>query len=126
MNPDWTTDPDGTQHVRDLTVECIDKTDDPRVSGTHTASWNMDVWWGNAARGVGAGIQWDTVRLENAGGAWEGWLSGVASSPGLGDTIVIWYKGTGGYTGLSYFELLTGSNPWKIQGQIFPGSPPKQ
>jgi hypothetical protein len=35
-----------------------------------------------------------------------------------------WYRGTGGYEGLSYFELITGSEPWKIQGQIFPGDPP--
>jgi hypothetical protein len=122
LNPDFSQDPDGTWHVRDLTVECTDETDDPRVSGTHTASWNMD-FWGTPAQGVGAGVQWGTVRLENAGGAWEGRLSGVYSS-GPGDTIVIWYKGTGGDAGLAYFELLTGSDPWKIQGQISPGDPP--
>ena len=121
VNPDWTTDPNGPWHVRDQPIECTDKTDDPRVSGTHTATWNMDVW---GALDNGAGVQWGTVRLENAGGAWEGRLSGVASLPGRGDTIVIWYKGTGGYAGLSYFELITGSEPWKIQGQIFPGDPP--
>ena len=69
-------------------------------------------------------VQWATVRLENAGGAWEGRLSGVASLPGRGDIMEFWYRGTGGYEGLSYFELVTGSEPWKIQGQIFPGDPP--
>jgi len=122
LNPDFTQASDGTWHVRDLTVECTDKTDDPRVSGTHTASWNMD-FWGTPAQGVGAGVQWGTVRLENAGGVWEGRLSGVYSS-GRGDSIVIWYTGTGGYAGLTYFALLTGGGPWKIQGQIFPGDPP--
>jgi len=122
LNPDFTQGPDGTWHVRDLTVECTDKTDDPRVSGSHTASWNMDLWR-TPAQGVGAGVQWGTVRLENAGGAWEGRLSGVYSS-GRGDSIVIWYTGTGGYAGLTYFALLTGDGPWKIQGQIFPGEPP--
>jgi len=121
-NPDWTTDPDGTRHLRDYALECTDRTDDPRVSGTHTASANMDVW---GTLDAGAGVQWASVRLENAGGAWDGRAMGVASLPGRGDTIVIWYKGTGGYAGLSYFELITGSPPTsKIQGQIFPGDPP--
>ena len=124
LNPNWTPDPGGTWQVRDLTVECTDKTDDPRVSGTHTATWGMDVW-GALDQGIGAGVQWGTVRLENAGGAWEGRLAGVASLPGRGDIITIWYRGTGGYAGLAYFELVTGSPPtWKIQGQVFPGDPP--
>lgn len=119
--PDWTTDPDGTMHFRDYALECTDTTDDPRVSGTHTGSANIDVW---GTLDHGAGVQWASVRLENAGGAWEGRAMGVASLPGRGDTIVIWYKGTGGYEGLSYFELITGSDPWNVQGQIFPGDPP--
>jgi hypothetical protein len=82
----------------------------------------MDVW-GKPSAGAGAGVQWGTVRLENSGGAWEGSLSGVYSSD-RGDIIAIWYKGTGGYAGLSYFELLTGTGPWTIQGQIQPGDPP--
>ncbi len=117
LNPVWTTDPDGTRHVRNLPVECIEQNNDPRVSGTHTAAWNMDLWAG------AAGVQWGTARLENAGGTWEGRLSGAYSSA-RGDIIAIWYKGTGGYTGLSYFELWTGTGPWVIQGQIFPGELP--
>jgi hypothetical protein len=122
LQPHFTTDPDGTRHIRDLTVECIDTTNDPRVSGTHTATWNMDIW-GNPYAGSAAGVQWGTVRLENAGGAWEGRLSGVYSSV-AGDSIVVWYKGTGGYAGWAYRELVTGTGPWTIQGQIFPGDPP--
>jgi hypothetical protein len=121
VNWDWTTDPDGTLHLRDLPIECIDTTNDPRVSGTHTASANMEVW---GTLDNGAGVQWANVRLENAGGAWEGRQLGVASLPGRGDIMEFWYKGTGGYEGLSYFELITGSEPWKIRGQIFPGDPP--
>jgi hypothetical protein len=124
LSPDWTRDPNGTWQVRDQTVECTDTTDDPRVTGTHTATWSMDVW-GALDQGTGAGVQWGTVRLENAGGAWEGQLAGVASLPGRGDNIAIWYKGTGRYDGLAYFELITGSPPtWKIQGQVSPGDPP--
>ena len=118
---DWTTDPDGTLHLRDLAIECTDTTNDPRVSGTHIASANMDVW---GTLDNGAGVQWASVRLENDGGAWEGRQLGVASLPGLGDTMEFWYTGTGGYEGLSYFALVTGSEPWKIRGQIFPRDPP--
>ena len=116
----WTTDPDGTQHVRDGMFRCTVTTDEPRVSGTEVAPRNMDLW---GTIDDGAGVQWGTSRLENDGGAWEGTGSGVWSSD-RGDIIAFWYKGTGGYAGLSYFELWTGHDPWKIQGQIFPGDPP--
>jgi hypothetical protein len=120
-----TTDPDGTHHVRDGNVACTNRTDDPRVSGRHTApgTWNADLW-GDVSAGHFSLVQWATVRLENDGGAWEGRLTGVAALPGRGDIIVIWYKGTGDYAGLSYFELDTGQDPWAIQGQVFPGDPP--
>jgi hypothetical protein len=121
VNWDWTTDRDGTRHITDLPIECTDETNDPRVSGTLTSSANVEVW-GTLMNG--AGVQWASVRLENAGGAWEGRQLGVASLPGLGDTMELWYRGTGGYEGLSYFALITRSEPWKIQGQIFPGDPP--
>ena len=120
--PDWTTDPDGHKHVRGQPANCTDKTDDPRVSGTYTTTWNSDLW-GDADQGPFSLVQWVTARLENTEGAWEGTGSGVASSD-RGDIMVFWYKGTGGYEGLSYFELITGSEPWKIQGQVFPGNPP--
>jgi hypothetical protein len=116
-----TTDADGATHYRGGRFVCRATTDDPRVDGTETASWSLDLW--GTTQG-GAAVQWGPVRLENSGGAWEGRATGVASLPGRGDIIVIWYEGTGGYAGLSYFELWTGQEPWTIQGQIFPGSPP--
>lgn len=125
MSWDWTTDPDGTQHVRDghSPNGCVVTTDDPRVSGHRTSAWNMDLW-GNTNAGTGALVEWGTPRLENAGGAWEGSATGVASFPGRGTSMVNWYRGTGDYAGLAYFELWTGSDPWQIQGQVFPGDPP--
>ena len=57
-------------------------------------------------------------------GAWQGRGSGVASQPGYGDIIAFWYTGTGDYASLSYLEQWTGSDPWAIQGLIFPGDPP--
>ena len=121
----WMTDPDGTQHVRDdyHAGRCTLETDDPRVSGLRASTWNFDLW-GNANAGTWALLQWGTPRLENDGGTWEGLAAGVGSEPGRGDIIVNWYTGTGGYAGLSYFELWTGNGPWKVQGQVFPGDPP--
>jgi hypothetical protein len=123
-DPTWTTDQDGTSHARNQPVECTDTTNDPRVNGSHIANWNMDVW-GDITRGSAAGVQWGTVRIENAGGTWEGRFSGVASLPQPGDTIAEWYRGTGDYEGLAYFMSVTGlCCTWKIQGQVFPGDPP--
>ena len=114
---------DGVQHFREVDFKCTMRTDDPRVSGTHTSgAWNVD-WWGEADLSSGALVQWGTPRLENAGGTWEGTGSGVYSSD-RGDTIAFWYRGIGGYAGLAYFEMWTGQEPWEIQGQIFPGDPP--
>jgi hypothetical protein len=85
----------------------------------------MDIWGDVRTFNGVAGVQWGTVRLENDGGTWEGRFSGVASLPQPGDTITIWYKGTGAYEGLAYFELITGiCCVYEIRGQIFPGDPP--
>ena len=116
-----TTDANGVTHYRGGTFVCSVTTDDPRVDGTETASWNMDLW-GTAENG--ALVQWGTARLENDGGVWEGTGSGVYSSD-RGDIIAFWYKGTGGYAGLGYFELWTGKEPWTLRGQVFPGDPPE-
>ncbi len=105
---------------------CTVTTDDPRVSGTETsAAWKLTAW-GKVAWGTlvdGAGIQSGPLRIENAGGAWIGNGSGTYSSD-RGDIVVSWYKGTGGYAGLGYFELRTGKGTYSIRGLIFPGDPP--
>lgn len=121
---DHTTDVNGVQHFRSGTFICTTSTDDARVSGTHTTTtWNAD-WYGAPDLSKGELVQWADVRLENDGGVWEGRLSGVASLPERGDFITIWYTGTGGYAGLSYFEQWANADPWTLEGLIFPGDPP--
>jgi len=117
-----TSDPDGTRHTRDMTVRCVDTVNDPRVSGTFTGSWNEDVY---GAAGVDATIPvWGKVRMENAGGGWDGQVSGVSIGGGSAE-IVIWWTGTEGYAGLGYWEHVTGYGaPWTIEGVILPGPPP--
>jgi hypothetical protein len=100
----------------------MDTTTDPRMTGRYTAAWNVD-YWGTPDKQNGALVQWGTGRLTNDGGSWDGRAAGVYSSD-EGDTIVWWWTGTGGYAGLAAFELVTGTQPWKVQGQIFPGTPP--
>ena len=117
-----TTGTDGVEHYREAPVNCIDTSNDPRASGTFTASWNVE-WWGTDGN-TGANVQWGTAKLVNAGGAWEGRGTGVYSTD-RGGTIVIWFKGTGGYAGLTYFWEGTGpASPWIIHGLIHPGEPP--
>jgi hypothetical protein len=118
-------DPADTLHPRDATFGpqgVSATTTDPRVSGARTYHWNQDRW-GAVADGPLALIQWGTARIENAGGAWEGKGSGVYSTD-RGDIIAVWYKGSGGYAGLGYFELLTGHQQLTIRGLIFAGDPP--
>ena len=98
---------------------------DPRVTGTVTYSWNYDMWGSGIEF---AHVQWGSGRLENAGGAWEGTLTGSFSTKN-GDVILFWFEGTGGYEGLSYgmwAVLPTAEAGWTypVKGIIFPGSPP--
>ena len=116
---------DGTTQSRGWILTCIDTSNDPRVTGTVTYSWNYDMWGSGMEF---AHVQWGSGRLENAGGAWEGTLTGSFSTKN-GDVILFWFEGTGGYEGLSYgmwAVLPTAEAGWTypVKGIIFPGSPP--
>lgn len=112
--------PDGVDQARNGSVKCAMTANDPRLTGTYTAVWNGDHWGGANGDAI---VQWETGRISNAGGAWEGRGSGVYATRS-GDTIAYWFTGTGGYAGLSCFLLLTGGMPWDFEAQIFPGKPP--
>jgi hypothetical protein len=68
------------------------------------------------------------MHLENEVGAWEGSFSGVYTSE-TGDMLTVWFTGTGGCAGLSYFQFIEAA-PGKVMtgvdyyGFIFPGSSP--
>lgn len=115
-----TTDPSGVQHAR-ASVTCVATFNDPRASGTYSGTWNADIW--GVPPSNMALVQWEDARITNAGGSWEGRQTGVYSTT-RGDAIAGWFIGKGGYAGLTLFELTTGSGPWTIEGQIFPGKPP--
>jgi len=116
---------DGTKQSRGWILTCTDTSNDPRVSGTVIYSWNYDMWGSGPQF---AHVQWGSGRLENAGGAWEGTLTGSFSTKN-GDVILFWFEGTGEYEGLSYAMwavLPTAEAGWTypVKGIIFPGSPP--
>lgn len=119
------TDPDGTTHSRGTVLTCTDTSNDPRVSGTVSYTWNYDLWGSGSQF---AHVQWGAGRLENAGGAWEGTYTGSFSSVN-GDVLLFWFKGTGGYEGLSYgmwavLSLAEAAWTYPVRGVIFPGPPP--
>jgi hypothetical protein len=100
-------DPDGiTSHERGGSISCTDDANDPRVSGRLTGTWDADGWDPEPApapAAPGSFVEWGTMHLENEGGAWEGSFSGVYTSE-TGDMLTVWFTGTGGYGGLSYFQ----------------------
>ena len=117
------TDADGTEHYRGGSATCSVTNTDPRVAGGAIYTWEKDVWPTNDGYGQ---TQWGAGRLENAGGAWVGTYTGIATSE-TGDILTFWYTGTGGYKGLSYYMWFTVhfTETGQTHGLIFPGTPPK-
>jgi hypothetical protein len=108
----------------DSPIQCATMSNDPRVSGDYTATLHTTGW--NADTSHEAFLQWGTARLVNPGGAWDGPYSGIFAT-GRGDIITTWYRGSGGYAGMSYYQTITVAptgGGWVSVGLIFPGSPP--
>ena len=120
-----TPDPEGEVHVRDGTIYCTLRTNDPRVNGTASGSIDFNGWGDEPEVAM---EEWGSLILENEGGVWVGTWTGVYTRE-TGDLISVWYEGSGGYAGLTFFEwteappgtVMTG---YEIVGLIFPGSPP--
>ena len=130
MPPGWTLstpEPDGVTRVRDGGFTCTDEMNDARVSGTASGEWQFDGFGDGLSDG--ALVQWSRrMVLRNDGGSWDGTYAGFYT-PDTGDMIVIWYRGTGAYEGLSYVQWIeappghvTGGT--EVLGLIFPGPIP--
>ena len=78
---------------------------------------------GDADAGTGTVVQWGTVRLENAGGAWEGRLSASPLCPVAGTSS---RSGTGGPAATPGWPTSScyGFGPLEDPGPVFPGDPP--
>jgi hypothetical protein len=74
----------------------------------------------------GAFVQWGSGRrIENAGGTWEGWFSGIYTSE-TGYLIQAWYEGRGAYAGLAFQETIIHGTAgvYEVVGLIYPGTIP--
>jgi hypothetical protein len=90
---------------------------DQRVSGTATFNAGYDLY-GNGALGP----SWSNYRLVNAGGAWEGFTAGAMWDQENAQDASGWLVGSGAYKGYTFWIhfIIT-----RIEGIIYPGSPPK-
>jgi hypothetical protein len=96
---------------------------DARVTGTGTMHLNTV----GSTTEDGVGFQWGTLRIENAGGAWEGsftaayWDGLQSESDGA-----TWLVGSGAYEGLTFHLRFRGHavSPADLEGVILPAPPP--
>jgi len=116
---------DALYSSRDGVGTYTNEASDPRVSGTSTIFWNVDV-----DRDTGQGIMWGTAHLENDGGTWEGPWTGMEYEPGDNDyfTTSGWLVGDGDYAGYTFYFQLDAfqyGGPVRMHhGIIFKGQPP--
>jgi hypothetical protein len=103
--------------VRDRILTTTDAADDARVSGTGTLQISID-YHGTV------GSVWGTYRLENAGGAWQGSVTGATDTGGTYSDIWGWLAGSGAYEGYTYYFHADGSGALKFDGIIYPGPAP--
>jgi len=118
VDPGTSTPVGDVPQLRGFVASSADTMDDPRVTGTGALHLSVDTF------GT-AGTQWATYRLENAGGAWEGTLTGLGWNEGNAIDMSGWLVGSGAYQGFTfYMHVRSGGFAMDIDGIIFPGSPP--
>jgi hypothetical protein len=120
-----TTLPGPTYQHRGDTVACTDTSNDPRVSGDATYTFDWDSWGSIVS---GSTVGWGTGKLVNDGGSWVGTYTETYSTRN-GDLLMWWWKGEGGYDGLAYVMYAVIPNEdvawtYPVQGLIYPGEPP--
>jgi hypothetical protein len=104
--------------LRGFVATSTDTMNDPRVTGTGTLRLSIDTY-------SPVGREWGSYRLENAGGAWEGTVTGAAWNRGNASDVSGWLVGSGAYEGYTYFVHTRSSDTsTETEGIIFPGSPP--
>jgi len=104
--------------TRNVVITAWFSMNDPRVSGTGTGLVNADIY------GT-VGPEWGTTRLENAGGAWEGTVTGAAWADTNASDMSGWLVGSGGYEGYTYYwHIRTTGATGVVEGIIYPGPPP--
>ena len=108
---------DGVTQMRGVVATTVDTMNDPRVTGTGVIHGENDSYGS-------VGPQWGTYRLENADGAWEGTWTGALWGDGMVSDVTAWLVGSGAYEGYTYYFHARGVTTMKVEGIVFPGSPP--
>lgn len=116
-----TTDADGVSHARGGLVSYILVSNDSRIAGLVTGTWQADGW--GPDQGSSAFVQWGTETLTSRDGSWVADYSGIYTDV-TGDVISWWYQGRGAYAGLTFFMWMTDPDLWTCSGFIYPGTPP--
>jgi hypothetical protein len=107
---------------RDGAVTTEVEASDPRASGTYSSVANADVQ-------NEQGIEWGTLRIENAGGTWVGpyTVMGYESPEGASPPTSGMLVGDGDYAGYTmslWYDGLRNSPVGKFHGVMFKGQPP--
>jgi hypothetical protein len=109
----------GVTQVRGFVAASTDAMNDRRVTGDGRLELSIETY------GV-VGIEWGTYRLENAGGAWEGPMTGLAWNDGDASDVSGWLVGSGAYQGYAYYIHVRSTGlGTDIDGIIVPGPPPR-
>ena len=108
------------QRATGVVVQGTSTTTDPRASGSAT--------FRISGAGCGdVGFEWGTMRVENAGGAWEGFCSGGIWNNENASDFSCWLAGSAGYEGLTYyFHSTSAGNASVDMGVILPMPAPKR
>lgn len=97
---------------------------DPRASGTLSGLYNADV-----DLETGHGIEWGTLRIENAAGTWVGPFTAMEYEPPEGDFMAAsgMLVGDGDYAGYTmslWLDVIQQGVVREVHGVIFKGQPP--
>jgi hypothetical protein len=103
-------------------VVLTDKMNDPRVDGTVTFTFSVDVY-------DAAASEWGKMKVENKNGSWEGPCTGATWKGGEGIAWSCWLTGSGDYVGYTYYkqtQMETTDIYAEVIGVVYPGEPPKE
>jgi hypothetical protein len=112
---------------RDVTVDARLTTNDPRLSGELTLTWNCDVFRPDWVHEGSGAVATGAVVLHGERGSWEGVWHGLMYPEHGGDNHHILLSGVGRHQGRSALLYLTHADDaghLLVEGVVFPGEPP--
>jgi len=111
--------PSGGKEIRNLLFTCEVVFSDPRLTGTQTTRFSERCF------AEGGCVNWGTMDIVGADGAWSGWFNGIEDRAGETDLHIV-LTGSGDYEGLTNVRHASG-NFWLAltqTGVIYNSDPP--